>query len=86
MQAITASRILYWYVTYFLCSEYVWFCVPFSLLNSSFQKQSDDMIDTYYKTMGELHFEPRARPSDRTKTPEEIAQEEREALEELEVF
>lgn len=36
--------------------------------------------------MGELHFEPRARPSDRTKTPEEIAQEEREALEKLEVF
>ncbi|KAH0454672.1 hypothetical protein IEQ34_016596 [Dendrobium chrysotoxum] len=48
------------------------------------KKQSDDMFDTYYKTMGELHFEPRARPSDRTKTPEEIAQEEREALEKLE--
>ena len=27
----------------------------------------------------------RARPSDRTKTPEEIAQEEKERLEELEV-
>ncbi|KAH0454269.1 hypothetical protein IEQ34_016193 [Dendrobium chrysotoxum] len=48
------------------------------------KRQSDNMFDTYYKTMGELHFEPRARPSDRTKTPEEIAQEEREALEKLE--
>lgn len=28
----------------------------------------------------------RARPSDRTKTPEEIAQEEKERLEQLEVF
>ena len=31
-------------------------------------------------------MEIRARPSDRTKTPEEIAQEERERLEQLEVF
>ncbi|PKU84494.1 nucleolar protein 14 isoform X1 [Dendrobium catenatum] len=53
-------------------------------LKHSSKKQSDDMFDTYYKTMGELHFEPRARPSDRTKTPEEIAQEEKEALEKLE--
>lgn len=63
--------------------------LPFILISCFFfslQKQSDDLFDTYYKTMGELHFEPRARPSDRTKTPEEIAQEEKEALEKLEVF
>ncbi|XP_020598862.1 nucleolar protein 14 isoform X2 [Phalaenopsis equestris] len=53
-------------------------------LKHSTKKQSDDMFDSYSKIMGELHFEPRARPSDRTKTPEEIAQEEKEALEKLE--
>lgn len=53
-------------------------------LKHSTEKQPDDMFDSYYKTMGELHFEPRGRPSERTKTPEEIAQEEREALENLE--
>lgn len=33
-----------------------------------------------------MGLEMRARPSDRTKTPEEIAQEEKERLEQLEVF
>ncbi|KAK8943182.1 hypothetical protein KSP39_PZI009191 [Platanthera zijinensis] len=53
-------------------------------LKHSTEKQPDDLFDSYYKTMGELYFESRARPSERTKTPEEIAQEEREALENLE--
>ncbi|KAK8961693.1 hypothetical protein KSP40_PGU014527 [Platanthera guangdongensis] len=53
-------------------------------LKHSTEKQPDDLYDSYYKTMGELYFESRARPSERTKTPEEIAQEEREALENLE--
>jgi Nop14-like family len=33
-----------------------------------------------------MAMDVRARPSDRTKTPEEIAQEERERLEKLEVW
>jgi nucleolar protein 14 len=33
----------------------------------------------------EMVMDQRARPSDRTKTPEEIAQEEKERLEKLEV-
>lgn len=53
-------------------------------LKHSAENQQDDMFDSYYKTMGELYFESRARPSERTKTPEEVAQEEREALENLE--
>jgi nucleolar protein 14 len=40
--------------------------------------------DEYDQTVRQLGFEMRARPSDRLKTPEEIAQEERERLEELE--
>jgi nucleolar protein 14 len=41
--------------------------------------------DEYDQTVRQLGFEMRARPSDRLKTPEEIALEERERLEELEV-
>ncbi|KAJ7943307.1 nucleolar protein 14 [Quillaja saponaria] len=41
--------------------------------------------DYYDKLVKEMALEMRARPSDRTKTPEEIAQEERERLEQLEV-
>lgn len=40
--------------------------------------------DSYDKLVSEMVFEMRARPSDRTKTPEEIAEEEKERLEELE--
>ncbi|KAF4353548.1 hypothetical protein F8388_024353 [Cannabis sativa] len=40
--------------------------------------------DIYDKMVKEMALEMRARPSDRTKTPEEIAQEERERLEQLE--
>ncbi|ONK64384.1 uncharacterized protein A4U43_C07F25240 [Asparagus officinalis] len=40
--------------------------------------------DTYDKLVKEMSLDMRARPSDRTKTPEEIAQEERERLETLE--
>lgn len=40
--------------------------------------------DAYDKLVKEMSLDMRARPSDRTKTPEEIAQEERERLESLE--
>ncbi|XWS23062.1 hypothetical protein CRYUN_Cryun29cG0089400 [Craigia yunnanensis] len=40
--------------------------------------------DSYDKLVNEMVLDMRARPSDRTKTPEEIAQEERERLERLE--
>lgn len=45
-----------------------------------------DTPDAYDKLVKVMSLEMRARPSDRTKTPEEIAQEERERLEHLEVF
>lgn len=41
--------------------------------------------DSYDKLVKEMALDMRARPSDRTKTDEEIAQEERERLERLEV-
>ncbi|XP_028761910.1 nucleolar protein 14-like [Neltuma alba] len=44
----------------------------------------EEKPDAYDKLVKELALEIRARPSDRTKTPEEIAQEERERLERLE--
>ncbi|CAK9142448.1 unnamed protein product [Ilex paraguariensis] len=40
--------------------------------------------DSYDKLVSEMILDMRARPSDRTKTPEEIAQEEKERLEQLE--
>ncbi|XP_022776704.1 nucleolar protein 14-like isoform X2 [Durio zibethinus] len=40
--------------------------------------------DLYDKLVNEMVLDMRARPSDRTKTPEEIAQDERERLEQLE--
>ncbi|XP_030449265.1 uncharacterized protein LOC115671769 isoform X1 [Syzygium oleosum] len=45
---------------------------------------AQDKPDTYDKLVKEMSLDMRARPSDRTKTPEEIAQEERERLEQLE--
>lgn len=41
--------------------------------------------DSYDKLVNEMVLDRRARPSNRTKTPEEIAQEEKERLEQLEV-
>ncbi|GAV69844.1 Nop14 domain-containing protein [Cephalotus follicularis] len=43
-----------------------------------------DRPDSYDKLVKELALDMRARPSDRTKTPEELAQEEKERLERLE--
>ncbi|XP_006651582.1 nucleolar protein 14 [Oryza brachyantha] len=43
-----------------------------------------DKPDAYDKLVKEMVMDQRARPSDRTKTPEEIAQEEKERLEKLE--
>ncbi|XP_038973090.1 nucleolar protein 14 isoform X2 [Phoenix dactylifera] len=48
---------------------------------SFFNKEQPDAYD---KLVKELVLDRRAQPSDRTKTPEEIAQEERERLEKLE--
>uniref|UniRef100_A0A2N9HSV5 Nucleolar protein 14 n=1 Tax=Fagus sylvatica TaxID=28930 RepID=A0A2N9HSV5_FAGSY len=45
---------------------------------------NQDQPDSYDKLVKAMALEMRARPSDRTKTPEEIAQEEREQLEHLE--
>lgn len=54
-----------------------------SKFDLSFSKEKADLYD---KMVTEMALEIRARPSDRTRTPEEIAQEERERLEALEVF
>lgn len=48
---------------------------------SSFKKEQPDAYD---KLVKELVLDRRAQPSDRTKTPEEMAQEERDRLEKLE--
>ncbi|KAF3782230.1 Nucleolar protein 14 [Nymphaea thermarum] len=45
-----------------------------------------DRPDAYDRLVKEMVMDVRARPSDRTKTPEEIAQEKRTRLEELEVY
>uniref|UniRef100_A0ACD5V2I2 Uncharacterized protein n=1 Tax=Avena sativa TaxID=4498 RepID=A0ACD5V2I2_AVESA len=45
---------------------------------------SKEKPDSYDKLVKEMVMDQRARPSDRTKTPEELAQEEKERLEELE--
>lgn len=50
--------------------------------NTAFQEQPD----AYDRLVKEMVLDMRARPSDRIKTPEEIAQEERERLEQLEVL
>uniref|UniRef100_A0A0R0F3T1 Nucleolar protein 14 n=1 Tax=Glycine max TaxID=3847 RepID=A0A0R0F3T1_SOYBN len=49
-------------------------------MDNSVQEKPDD----YDKLVKQMGLEMRARPSDRTKTPEEIAQEEKEGLEQLE--
>ncbi|KAJ6718589.1 NOP14 [Salix purpurea] len=46
--------------------------------------KQQEQPDSYDKLVYEMAIVARARPSDRTKTPEEIAQKERERLEELE--
>ncbi|OMO72084.1 Nucleolar protein 14 [Corchorus olitorius] len=48
------------------------------------ETSKQEQPDSYDKLVNEMVLEMRARPSDRTKTPEEIAQEERERLERLE--
>ncbi|XP_058081634.1 uncharacterized protein LOC131229663 [Magnolia sinica] len=68
-----------------------------ALLNKSSTKESkegcspankeslkQEKPDAYDRLVKEMVLDIRARPSDRTKTPEEIAQEERERLEQLE--
>ncbi|XP_050372311.1 uncharacterized protein LOC126790198 [Argentina anserina] len=49
-----------------------------------FRTSEQEKSDAYDKLERELAMERRAQPSNRTKTPEEIAQEEREELERLE--
>lgn len=55
--------------------------LPAAGKNENFNQEKPDAFDRLVK---EMAMEIRARPSDRTKTPEEIAQEERERLELLE--
>jgi hypothetical protein len=47
--------------------------------------KSDEKYEEYDKIVRELAFEKRARPTNRTKSEEEIALEEKEKLERLEV-
>ncbi|XP_077226917.1 nucleolar-like protein [Tasmannia lanceolata] len=51
---------------------------------ASIESSRQERPDAYDCLVKEMVLEMRARPSDRTKTPEEIAQEERERLEQLE--
>ncbi|KAL5553582.1 hypothetical protein UlMin_040983 [Ulmus minor] len=55
-----------------------------SSVTQKFEISSQEKADWYDKTIKEMALEMRAHPSDRTKTPEEIAQDERERLEQLE--
>lgn len=65
----------------------------YSLNSNSFFQQSgsievdrsDEKYEEYDKIVRELAFEKRARPTNRTKSEEEIALEEKEKLERLEV-
>lgn len=67
--------------------------VIYSLNSNSFFQQSgsievdrsDEKYEEYDKIVRELAFEKRARPTNRTKSEEEIALEEKEKLERLEV-
>ncbi|KAK9934985.1 hypothetical protein M0R45_022104 [Rubus argutus] len=53
-------------------------------ISTEYMKKHEEKSDSYDKLERELAMERRAQPSNRTKTPEEIAQEEREQLERLE--
>ncbi|CAG8433583.1 10902_t:CDS:10 [Diversispora eburnea] len=53
-------------------------------LNSEIKLKQGDKDDKYDRHVRELAFEKRGRPTDRTKTEEEIALEEKEKLEKLE--
>ncbi|OMO93529.1 Nucleolar protein 14 [Corchorus capsularis] len=55
-----------------------------ALLSLTEPGKMNEQPDSYDKLVNEMVLEMRARPSDRTKTPEEIAREERERLERLE--
>ncbi|KAF3323892.1 nucleolar protein 14 isoform X2 [Carex littledalei] len=52
--------------------------------SKSDESLNKDKPDAYDKLVKQMAMDARARPSDRTKTPEEMAQEERERLEKLE--
>ncbi|KAJ4788214.1 Nucleolar protein 14 [Rhynchospora pubera] len=55
------------------------------LASSKFgESHNKDKPDAYDKLVKQMAMDARARPSDRTKTPEELAQQERERLEKLE--
>lgn len=59
------------------------------LLATNKRKRSDekaDKDDDFEKTVRELAFDARARPTDRLKTPQEIAAEEKQKLDRLEVL
>lgn len=55
------------------------------LINGGVNWSLQEKPDHYDKLIGEMVLDARARPSDRTKEPEELAQEEKERLEQLEV-
>ncbi|KAI3693885.1 hypothetical protein L1987_76840 [Smallanthus sonchifolius] len=53
-------------------------------VNASKVEPNQEKADAYDKLLNEMVLDMRARPSNRTKTPEELAQDEKERLEELE--
>ncbi|KAF6135508.1 hypothetical protein GIB67_015361 [Kingdonia uniflora] len=55
-----------------------------TMFGSQAKLQVEEQPDDYDKLVKEMIMDIRARPSNRTKTPEELAQEEREHLEQLE--
>ncbi|KAL6969684.1 hypothetical protein U1Q18_029391 [Sarracenia purpurea var. burkii] len=65
-----------------ISNEFVKKDVVFPTLNEETLQQ--DKPDSYDKLVKEMALDMRARPSERTKMPEEIAQEEKERLERLE--
>lgn len=85
--------VLLTYKFHFFSSNYDFFhvmldcleCCKCQKIRSSFCMMQEKP-DAFDKLVKEMAMEIRARPSDRTKTPEEIAQEERDRLEQLEVF
>ena len=57
----------------------------FPLIQSSEKAAKSDVADDYDRAVRELVFEKRGQPTDRMKSQEELAREERERLEKLEV-
>lgn len=60
-------------------------CAVLYLIFSISASSCDFKLDEYDMMVRELGFEMKAQPSEKMKTPEELAREEREKLQKLEV-